>query len=169
MTYNHSLRELNLAWTNARDEGSLSVVWHPWLPSTLTGDATVPGGQAFGRCLQSNKHLRSLNLAHNGLRGRAAITLAQSLQVNAALRELVLDGNAFGAAGVRALLRCVISADDDHEDEAATEFDPKRDSVVSASGSSSGKGREDPRSISLVGCNFQVGWRLFCSVLCCCL
>ena len=77
----------------------------------------------------------------------------------------MLDGNAFGAAGVRALLRCVISADDDHEDEAATEFDPKRDSVVSASGSSSGKGREDPRSISLVGCNFQVGWRLFCAVL----
>ena len=124
----------------------------------------------------------SLNLANNGLGGRAALVLAQSLHRNQTLRELVLDGNAIGRGGVRALLRCVAGDVDDPlagglgmatpmaapPGAMVAVRTPKRTPASSDDGSvGTGQGgREDPRSISMVGCNYQVraaGWLVLLS------
>jgi len=136
---------------------------------------TFAGGQAFGPCLQTNRALSKLDLSNNGLGGQAAMVLARAMHVNHTLRELVLDGNALGRGGVRALLRCMVS----ETKHTASETDRRRDREEARSPASRHGARrrssvrrasvassqiaagQDPRSISMVGCNAQVSQTMF--------
>lgn len=66
----------------------------------LAGDV---GAKALGRCLCSNRRLKTLYLSGNQIGNAGAEALSESLKKNTSLTVLHLTGNAIGTQGAEAL------------------------------------------------------------------
>ncbi|OQR85469.1 hypothetical protein ACHHYP_11797 [Achlya hypogyna] len=88
LAVNNGLRELNLAYNAFGNLGTQSV----------------------GMALRRNNCLQVLDLSHNNIPCEAAFVIAQALQVNDTIMNLVLDGNPLGKIGGQSLLHTVANS-----------------------------------------------------------
>jgi Ran GTPase-activating protein (RanGAP) involved in mRNA processing and transport len=105
---NSTINDLNLGWNSIPDVGLIAIAEALKENSVLCGIELH--ANAFGRkgiqalvgvLSKTNKTVLSLNLSRNRLDAEAGVTLANALEVGCShLRELILDFNALGSAGV---------------------------------------------------------------------
>ena len=114
LSHNHTLRELDLSWTQIESEGTVTIATMLKTNRSLErlglGGCGIgsSGGVELGAALERNKTLRYLDLSENALGDDGVRGLCVGLENNSSLEELELRGDeSLGEEGVSLLLKCL--------------------------------------------------------------
>ena len=114
LSHNHTLRQLNLRWTQIGSAGAVAIATMLKTNRSLKRlylercDIGSSGGVELGAALERNKTLRCLDLSDNALGDDGVSGLCLGLENNSSLEVLGLcDDKSLGEEGVSLLLKCL--------------------------------------------------------------
>ena len=122
--YNQGVAVLDLSWNHIRARGGEALAkclasnqaltdfdlsWNGigQLVIDADGDPTQPGAEQMGGAIADNTNLHRLDLAHNRIEEIGAFVIADGMDRNKTITQLVMDGNPVGQEGGRNLLRAI--------------------------------------------------------------
>lgn len=117
---NQRIETLDLSWNHIRSRGGVALAnclsQNPALTDfdlswngigQLVDGMRQPGAEEIGGAIAANTNLLRLDLSHNRIEVPGAFVIADGMDRNKTITQLVMDGNPIGQAGGRELLRAI--------------------------------------------------------------